>query len=152
MSLSAEQKAGLLYKHYLNVGSTRQNREFFEEAIKSSFIVRPDQLWKYSDQIPDGSDDTGGADAVTLIKNLKDGEYFTWAKSESEPTYNIVKRWIDLKLTKIDDGTDTSFLAADSSGNPIKNIIPFNYCGEIYNYTLKDANDKVIAFGMQNIY
>ena len=148
MSLSAEQKAGLLYKHYLNVGSTRQNREFFEEAIKSSFIVRPDQLWKYSDQIPDGSDDTGGADAVTLIKNLKDGEYFTWAKSESEPTYNIVKRWIDLKLTKIDDGTDTSFLAADSSGNPIKNIIPFNYCGEIYNYTLKDANDKVIAFGV----
>lgn len=148
MALTTEQKSGLLYKHYLGRGNTRVNREFFEESLKSSFVVKPDQLWTYSDQIPDGTTKTGGEDAVARIKSLLDGEYFTWHKSEAEPEYRIVRRWIDLELTKIDDGTDSSFIALDKNGEPIQNIIPFNYYDEVYNYSLKDTFDNPIYFGV----
>lgn len=149
MALSAEQKSSLLYKHYLGAGSTRINREFFEEAIKSSFVVRPDQIWAYGEMIPNGDEVSGGEDAVNKIKALADGEIFTWNKSESEKTYPIVKCYKDFKLTKVDDGTDSSFLIADEDGNQIKNIIPYNYHEDTYLYSLKTSDGtQEIAFGV----
>lgn len=149
--LSTKQKASLLYKHHLGVGSTRDNREFFEEAIKSSFVVRPDQLWTYSDRIPDGTEATGGADAITEISNLgldgRDSIFYHYI-SEDQDKVPLVKRWIDLHLTMIDKGTDNAFLIADESGEQIKNIIPFNYYEECYNYTLKTADGTRIPFGV----
>lgn len=76
MALSEKEISSLLYKHYLGAGSTRLSREFFEEAIKSSFIVRPDMLWTYSDFIPDGTSKTGGKKALDEIDDLKDGDIF----------------------------------------------------------------------------
>jgi len=149
--LSTKQKASLLYKHHLGVGSTRDNREFFEEAIKSSFVVRPDQLWTYSDRIPDGTDATGGADAIAEIINLglngRDSIFYHYI-SEDQDKVPLVKRWIDLPLTMIDKGTDNAFLIADENGEQIKNIVPFNYHEEYYNYTLKTANGTRIPFGV----
>lgn len=149
MALTAEQKSSLLYKHYLGAGSTRINREFFEEAIKSSFVVRPDQIWAYGEMIPNGDETSGSEDAVNKIKALGDGEIFTWSKSESEKNYPLVKCYKDFKLTKVDDGTDTSFLIADEDGNQIKNIIPYNYHEDTYLYKLKlgDGTEE-IAFGV----
>ena len=146
--LSTEQKSSLLYKHYLGTGSTRINREFFEEGIKSSFVVRLDQIWAYSEMIPNGNTISGGLEAIEKIKSLKNDEYFTWNKSESEKDYKIVKRYIDFQLSKVDDGTDTSFLILDNNGNQIKNIIPYNYYEDVYLYSLKTQNGDEIAFGV----
>lgn len=151
MSLSTQQKSSVLYKHFLGTGSTRDNREFFEEAIKSSFVVRPDMLWTYSDRIPDGTDNTGGTDAIQEIINLgingNDDTYYH-SISEDKDKVPLVKRYIDLQLTMIDKGTDNAFLIADENGEQIKNIVPFNYYEEYYNYTLKTADGKKIPFGV----
>lgn len=149
--LSTKQKSDLLFKHYLGAGSTRDNREFFEEAIKSSFVVRPDQLWTYSDRIPDGTEATGGMDNIECIINMglegKDPIFYHYI-SEDQDKVPLVKRYIDLPLTMIDKGTDNAFLIADENGNQIKDIIPFNYYEEYYNYVLKTADGKRIPFGV----
>ena len=149
--LSTKQKSDLLFKHYLGAGSTRDNREFFEEAIKSSFVVRPDQLWTYSDRIPDGTEATGGMDSINYIINMglegRDPIFYHYI-SEDQDKVPLVKRYIDLPLTMIDKGTDNAFLIADENGNQIKDIIPFNYYEEYYNYILKTADGKRIPFGV----
>lgn len=149
--LSTKQKSDLLFKHYLGAGSTRDNREFFEEAIKSSFVVRPDQLWTYSDRIPDGTEATGGMDNINYIINMglegRDSIFYHYI-SEDQDKVPLVKRYVDLPLTMIDKGTDNAFLIADENGNQIKDIIPFNYYEEYYNYILKTANGKRIPFGV----
>ena len=149
--LSTKQKSDLLFKHYLGAGSTRDNREFFEEAIKSSFVVRPDQLWTYSDRIPDGTEATGGMDNIEYIINMgldgRDPIFYHYI-SEDQDKVPLVKRYIDLPLTMIDKGTDNAFLIADENGNQIKDIIPFNYYEEYYNYILKTADGKRIPFGV----
>lgn len=151
MALTTQQKSSLLYKHFLGAGSTRDNREFFEEAIKSSFVVRPDQLWTYSDKIPDGTDTTGGADALVEIQNLgidgNDDTFYHYI-SEDQDKVPLVKRYVDLQLTMIDKGTDNSFLIADENGEQIKNIVPFNYYEEYYNYVLKTLDGTRIPFGV----
>ena len=149
--LSTKQKSDLLFKHYLGAGSTRDNREFFEEAIKSSFVVRPDQLWTYSDRIPDGTEATGGMDNIEYIINMgldgRDPIFYHYI-SEDQDKVPLVKRYIDLPLTMIDKGTDNAFLIADEYGNQIKDIIAFNYYEEYYNYILKTADGKRIPFGV----
>lgn len=149
--LTTKQKSDLLFKHYLGAGSTRDNREFFEEAIKSSFVVRPDQLWTYSDRIPDGTDATGGKDNIEYIINMgldgRDPIFYHYI-SEDQHKVPLVKRWIDLPLTMIDKGTDNAFLIADLEGNQVKDIIPFNYYEEYYNYVLKTEDGKRIPFGV----
>lgn len=150
MALTDKQKSSLLYKHFLGVGSTRDNREFFEEALRSSFIVQPKDLWTYSDRIPDGTDATGGASAINEIINLGVGgndSIFYHYISEDRNKVPLVKRWIDLPLTMIDKGTDNAFLIADN-GEQIKNIVPFNYYEEYYNYVLKTENGDFIPFGV----
>lgn len=146
--LSTAQKSSLLYKHYLGTGSTRISREFFEEGIKSSFVVRLDQIWAYSEIIPNGDKISGGQEAIDKIKLLGNEEIFSWNKSESEKEYPIVKRYIDFQLSKVDDGTDTSFLIVDNNGNQIKNIIPYNYYEDVYLYSLKTQDGEEIAFGV----
>lgn len=151
MALSSKEISSLLYKHYLGTGSTRVNREFFEEAIKSSFVVRPDQLWTYSDRIPDGTEATGGPDNLKYITEMGlDGKdpvfyHFIAEDKEKEP---LVKRYIDLPLQMIDRGTDNAFLIVDENGNHIKDIIPFNYHEEYYNYVLKTSTGIKIPFGV----
>ena len=65
--LTTDQKAGQLYKHFLNVSDTRDNRDFYEEAIQSSFCIRPEQLLMYGDEIPRGD----SQEAINAIRNLE---------------------------------------------------------------------------------
>ena len=137
--LSTEQKTGQLYKHFLNVSDTRDTRDFYEEAIQSSFCIRPDQLLMYGDEIP-----RSDGENANKIRSLKNGECFTWQKDESTKI-DIVKYYKDYPLEKIDNGTDNAFKLVDSYGEPIKNIIPFNYYKDLYNYDLKTGNGQPSA-------
>lgn len=144
--LTTEQKAGQLYKHFLNVSDTRDTRDFYEEAIQSSFCIRPDQLLMYGDEIPRGEN----PDTVEKIRNLKDGEYYNWQKDETT-VIHVVQYHENYPLKKIDDGTDNAFKLVDDNGNLIQNVIPFNYYRDLYNYELKTnaANgSKKIYFGV----
>lgn len=148
MALTTSEKSNLLFKKHLGYANTREQRAFFEEAIKSSFIVQPSQLWMYGDRIPDGTDKTGGADAIQKLKALANGEYIYHFKNEAEDKLPLVKRFVKLPLTAIDVGTDNAFLIADEHGEQLKDIIPFNYAEEIYNYELYTNNDERIPFGV----
>lgn len=144
--LSTEQKTSQLYKHFLNVSDTRDSRDFYEEAIQSSFCIRPDQLLMYGDEIPRGTDER----TVNIIRNLKDGEYYDWQKDETT-IIHIVQYHENYPLQKIDDGTDNAFKLVDENGNPIQNIIPFNYYRDLYNYDLRTNHahgNKKIYFGV----
>lgn len=144
--LTTEQKTGQLYKHFLNVSDTRDTRDFYEEAIQSSFCIRPDQLLMYGDEIPRGEN----PDTVEKIRNLKDGEYYNWQKDETT-VIHVVQYHENYPLQKIDDGTDNAFKLVDENGEPIQNVIPFNYYRDLYNYELKTnaANgSKKIYFGV----
>lgn len=144
--LSTEQKAGQLYKHFLNVSDTRDTRDFYEEAIQSSFCIRPDQLLMYGDEIPRGE----SQETIDIIRGLGDGEYYNWQKDETT-IIHVVQRHINYPLKKIDDGTDNAFKLVDDNGEPIQNVIPFNYYKDLYNYDLRTnaANgSKKIYFGV----
>lgn len=141
MALSTEDKSSKLFKHYLGTAETKTSRDFYEEAIKSSFSVKPQDIWTYADEIP-----TDDALCETLLK-LKDGECYTWQKDENT-FIDIVKKYENYKLSPVDNGTDNSFKILDENNNPIKNIIPFNYYKHYYNYSLYTENGDQIYFGM----
>ena len=144
--LTTDQKAGQLYKHFLNVSDTRDTRDFYEEAIQSSFCIRPDQLLMYGDEIPRGDNPA----TVAMIKELKDGEYYNWQKDETT-VIHVVQYHENYPLKKIDDGTDNAFKLVDENGNLIQNVIPFNYYRDLYNYDLRTNatnGSKKIYFGV----
>ena len=143
---SIEQITTKLYKHYSGVADSRTNRDFFEEAISSSFNVRPDQLWAYGDQVPRPT--SPDEDSYKKVKAFKNGDVWTWQKDES--TYiPVFTKYENYPLTKIDNGTDKSFKLVDEKGNQIKNIIPFNYALDLYNYylTTDDGSYGIKGFG-----
>lgn len=141
--LKTEQKSSRLYKQYIGVADTRTSRDFYEEAVKSSFYVRPDQLLKYGDQIPNES----APEELVKIRALKNGQTYAFTKGEGD-TVPIIKYYEDYKLAAVDSGTDSAFKLVDENGEVIKNIIPFNYCSDVYNYSLKTADGKKIYFGV----
>ena len=144
--LNTEQKSNLVYKRHIGVADTRSSRDFYEEAIKSSFYVRPDQLLMYGDQIPKEDNPKGLAE----IKKLQNGQVYGFTKSEGEEI-GIVKYYEDYPLQAIDAGTDNAFKLVqevDGVETQIKNIIPFNYCSDVYNYSLKTSEGKKIYFGV----
>lgn len=144
--LNTEQKSNLIYKRHIGVADTRSSRDFYEEAIKSSFYVRPDQLLMYGDQIPREDNPSG----LAKIRALKNGEVYGFTKSEGEEI-GVVKYYEDYPLQAIDAGTDNAFkLVQDVDGEEvqIRNIIPFNYCSDVYNYSLKTSEGKKIYFGV----
>lgn len=142
--LNSEQQSSRLYKQYIGVAETRTSRDFYEEAVKSSFYVRPDQLLKYGDQIPTEA----SPEELVKIRALKNGQTYSYTKGEGD-TVPIIKYYEDYELTAIDNGTDNSFKLVDKDTKEIiKNIIPFNYCSDVYNYSLKTSAGKKIYFGV----
>lgn len=146
--LTPDQKSTTLFKHFLGVGDTRAAREFFEEPIKSAFVVRPECLWTYGDHIPTGDEVSGGTTALQAIRDLSIASpVFSWKKSESE-TIPIVKKWTGLVLTKIDNGTPNAFALVGPDGKQLRNIIPFNFCEDVYNFSLRRDDGRKIPFGV----
>lgn len=142
MALSTEDKSSKLFKHYLGTAETKTSRDFYEEAIKSSFSVKPQDIWTYADVIP--ADDNS---CNEHIKKLSGGDCYKWQKDENT-FIDIVKKYEKLQLTPVDNGTDNSFKIVGEDGNPIKNIIPFNYYKHYYNYALYTSDDDQIYFGV----
>lgn len=142
MALSTEDKSSKLFKHYLGTAETKTSRDFYEEAIKSSFSVKPQDIWTYADVIP--ADDNS---CNEHIKKLSDGDCYKWQKDENT-FIDIVKKYEKLQLTPVDNGTDNSFKIVGEDGNPIKNIIPFNYYKHYYNYALYTSDGDQIYFGV----
>lgn len=140
--LNNEEKSSLLYKHYLGVGESRITRDFFEESLKSNQRIQPDSLWTYGDLIP-GENAT--KESLDLIRNLKDGEIYRVEIKESK-FVDVVKYHENVQLTKIDDGTDNSFLIKVDD-KIVKNIIPFNFFEDYYIYNLTTADGTKIYFG-----
>jgi hypothetical protein len=146
--LTTDQKSGKMFKHLIGVSDTRVQREFFEEPIKSSFVITPTQMWTYGDHIPNGDSLSGGDAAIDSVKALTaSNPIFGWQKDEAT-FIKIVKKFVNMGFTKIDDGTNNSFVLIDGNGEYIRNIIPFNYCKEVYNYTLRRDDGKKIPFGV----
>jgi len=147
--LNEKQQSSLLYKHFMGMGSTRLQREFFEESAKSAFAVLPKDIWMYAEMIPNGSEVSGGLESLEKIRDLSaENPLFTWFKTESQPKYPIVKFWDKLRLTPVDDGTDNSFYVKDENGNFIRNAIPFNYYEDYYAYSLYTEDGRQIPFGV----
>ena len=148
MALTTDNKSSRLFKALMGVSETRLARDFFEEPIRTAASVLPNQIWKYGDKIPTGDAETGGADSINAVRTLGHGQEFNVRFDEST-VRPIVRRWVNLQLTMIDGGTHNSFKAVDGQGNPIQNIIPFNFGdGITYNYSLTKADNSPIAFGV----
>jgi hypothetical protein len=96
----------------------------------------------YGDEIP-----RSDGENANKIRNLKNGECFTWQKDESTKI-DIVKCYKDYPLAKIDNGTDNAFKLVDDKDEPIRNVIPFNYYKDLYNYDLRTN----VANGSKKIY
>lgn len=146
---SVQQITTKLYKHYSGVADTRTSRDFFEEAYTSSFNVRPDQLWMYGDQIPRPT--TKSDPNYAKIKAFKHGQIWPWQKDEST-VIPVFTKYENYPLTMIDKGTDKSFklvyIDGENKGEQIRNIIPFNYALDTYNYYLTTKDGRRIYFGV----
>lgn len=140
--LTTDEKSSLLYKHYLGVGESRITRDFFEEALKSSIIVQPSSLWTYGDLIPGEGFEK---ETIDRIRQLGNGDVYSVEIKESK-IVDVVKRHIDVPLTKIDNGTDNAF-KIEIDGVQLKNIIPFNFYEDVYLYNLKTSSGEKIYFG-----
>lgn len=163
MALLDDNKANILFKHYLGAGSTRLSREFFEEAVKSSFVVKPEQLWMYSDELPNGNveHDKKLDISVEQVKNLQNGQTASWQKTEDE-RIQLIRFQKDQPCQKIDNGTLNSFKILASHPTETgeneyveaKNIIPFNFAEissdypDLYNYKLTTNTGVEIPFGV----
>lgn len=129
------------------MGTTRANREFFEEALQSSLVVRPENIWSYIDKIP-----TDGPS----VQKIKENKIFTWHKSETEPAVPLVKYYDKYQLTAVDAGTNNSFIIVDDDIKEQENgpvavtgIIPFNFAEDFYSYELYMPDGKTqIPFGV----
>ena len=119
MALSNSEISGILFKKLQGVGSTAENREFFEEPFPGRSFVTKAQIWRESDLIPDA--------APSLADTAISG---------------VVQYFEDKTLTAV-AGTTVSFQHAD-----LVDAIPFNFGdGTSYNYAIKDSGATGIPFG-----
>lgn len=145
--ISSEQKSSFLFKNYFNKGETRFARNYFEEPINAARTINPYNIWTYGNLIPDGTDETGGQEAIEQIKHLTEAEpNFVFEKAEDE-IIPIVRRYFNVTLSKIDNGTDNAFVVKDENGNVCTHIIPYNYFEDVYNYDLKTQDGQKIYYG-----
>jgi hypothetical protein len=151
MALTTDNKASRLFKALMGVSETKTTRDFFEEPLRSSPAVLPSQIWKYGSWLPTGSaSDLAGANAILAIQALTTDQQIYSVQIDESTTAPLVKRWIKRQLTMVDAGTNNAFKLLDGNGDPIKNIIPFNFGdGTSYNYSLyKSDGTTPIAFGI----
>ena len=157
MALTTQDEASRLFKALMGVSETKITRDFFEEPIRTSPAVLPSQVWQYGNWIPTGASTDpiaiGGQPEPAALQAIQamqtNGQVYTVQVDQDTPV-PLIKRWVKLRFTAIDAGTNGAFKLVDGSGNPIQNIIPFNFGdGVSYNYNLY-ASDGVtpIAFGI----
>lgn len=147
MAITNEQKSSFLFKNFFNRGETRFDRNYFEEPINAARTINPSHIWTYGNMIPDGTEETGGQEAIEKIKHLSEAEpNFIFEKSEDD-LIPIVRRYFNVQLCKIDNGTDNAFVIKDENDEICTHIIPYNFYEDVYNYELKTQDGHKIVYG-----
>jgi hypothetical protein len=134
MSLSDSQKIDTAYKHLLGVAETSTSKQFFEEAFATGQVVTPEQIWRDAAAIP-----AQAPNISPSLQDIGDGTMYVFGDE------GIVRFFYQLVLQPV-DGSPKAFYHPQ-----LKDAIPFNYdSAGSYNYSLKNAANFNIAFGIQD--
>lgn len=143
--LTDENKTSTLWKNYKGWGSSHANREVFEELYRSFNKISTDEVLTYGYLIPKKSTDT----YFEAVQNLDETNNIVYHKESSYKEVPLIKKYINVKLTKISSNCNHAFVILDEDGNQIKNIIPYDFSDAgIYNYTLKTEDGNEISWGI----
>lgn len=143
--LTNENKTSTLWKNYKGWGSSHADREVFEELYRSFKKISTDEVLTYGYLIPKKSTDTYFED----VQNLDSTNNILYYKESSYKSVPLIKKQINIKLTKISSNCNHAFVILDEDGNQIKNIIPYDFSDiGIYNYTLKTDTGTEIPWGI----
>lgn len=142
-------KASRLFKVYNGVTETKHNREFNEEVIESGLMVNPSNLMTYWDKIPNGSDSTGGEDALEIIANLTDDNPYFYYQKDEVTKIPVVRKWTLKQMESCGVGSPKSFRIVED-GKPVNFIVPLNYCRDIYTFHIYTQEGLEVPFGLSN--
>jgi len=127
--MTEQQRANALFKKFQGKADTSPYLEFYEEPLRSSFIVTPENFWIDTEYIPE---------TAPLLQDQE--EYIvTFDNGFKLP---VLKRYNKLYLDAV-PGSDASFYHKN-----LEDAIPHDYKDGSYHYTLRDANDQEIAYGL----
>ncbi len=137
-------KLQTVWKDYKGWGSTRPERETFEELYRSYQEVTTDSLLAYGGILPRREVDP----FYNEIKSLDSTNPIFYFKESSFNTVPLVKKHFDCVVTPISPNCNDAFVILDKNGNQIRNIIPFDFSTTgLYNYTLKTSTGVEIPWG-----
>jgi hypothetical protein len=131
--LTEEQQAEVIYKKLQGKASTNADRAAYEEPFDSALILTPENFWFDAELIPS-----------TAPVLAHDGDVYshTYSNGVSQP---VLKYYVDLVLLPV-PGSVNAFYHPN-----LRDSIAYNYRPDgSFLYTLKDSNDNVLAFGLNN--
>lgn len=143
--LENTQKTTLLYKAYNGYGDSRSEKELFEEPYKSFGRVFKSAVLTLGSLIPRSAD----ASPITVddIKALDETNNTIYWKQSSFKTWELIK-FRSVELTCISPNADDAYVALDENGVQYKNVIPFDFYEDLYNYKLLKQNGEEILYGV----
>lgn len=142
--LTNQDKTSTLWKHYKGWGSTHAERETFEELYRSYNQISTNSVLTYGDLLPRLKTDRFYED-VRKLDSTVDTVYYEESSFKRVP---LVKKYTNLKLTKISSNCNHAFAILNENGQQIKNIIPFDFSDTgLYNIVLKNADNEEIVWG-----
>lgn len=129
MAITEQQKANALFKKFQGKADTSPYLEFYEEPLKSSFIVTPENFWIDTEYIPE------------TAPFLQDREEFaiTFDNGFRLP---VLRKHNNLYLDPV-PGSIASFYHAD-----LADALPHDYKDGSYHYILKDSTGQELAYGL----
>jgi hypothetical protein len=129
MAMTEQQKANALFKKFQGKADTSPYLEFYEEPLKSSFIVTPENFWIDAEYIPN------------TAPHLQNREEFI-VTFENGFQLPVLRRYNNLFLERV-PGASSSFYHAE-----LADAIPHDFKDGSYHYTLKDSSGQEIAYGL----
>ena len=129
--ITNDQKANALFKKFQGKADTSPYLEFYEEPLKSSFIVTPENFWIDTEYIPE------------TAPLLEHNEVFS-VTFENGFTLPVLRRYKDLWLDPV-PGSAASFYHKD-----LADALPHDYKDGSFHYVLKDASGQELAYGLNS--
>lgn len=149
MLLNNTYKTNKLYKIYQGVGDTQTNREFYEETIKSGITLSPTDILTYYDYIPNGSEISGGQEALDRVRALNAENNKIQHVVDEVTTICVLEKYFLQPLVKVEN-TKKSWQLVDKLNRPLTNIIPTNYYKDYYIQRLYTSEGIEIPIGLSN--
>lgn len=129
MAITDQQKANALFKKFQGRADTSPYLEFYEEPLKSSFIVTPENFWIDTEYIP----------ATAPVLEDREDFIVTFDNGFQLP---VLRRYKNLYLDPV-PGATASFYHEELS-----DALPHDYKDGSYHYVLKDAAGQELAYGL----